>query len=77
MPCQQFVTIPLGPVVQVLYGSLETANRMHYCKWATANILEYTQMCGRKLKEYNDTTCGRDYLEAVKIGIIKYQDMIM
>ena len=34
-------------------------------------------MCGRKLKEYNDTTCGRDYLEAVKIGIIKYQDMIM
>src|SRR5712672_2036668 len=29
-PHRQFITILLGPVIQALYGSLETAEKMHY-----------------------------------------------
>ena len=75
MPPWQFVTIPLGPVIQALYGSPETAGKMHYHKQAMAKILEYAQMHGGMLKEYNDTTCGCDYLEAFKAGKIKNDDI--
>ena len=75
VPQRQFVTIPLGPVIQALYGSPETVGKMHYRDQATAKILEYAQLHGGMLKEYNDTTCGRDYLEAVKAGKIKNDDV--
>ena len=75
VPQRQFVTIPLGPVIQALYGSPETAGKMHYREQATAQILEYAQTHGGKLKGYYDTTCGRDYLEAVKTGKIKNDDV--
>lgn len=47
-PCRQFATIPLGPVIQALYGSLEMADLMHYRGQTTADILEYAQMHGGK-----------------------------
>ena len=76
-PVRQFITIPLGPVIQALYGSLDTAEKMHYREQATADILGYARTHDGKLKEYNDTTCGRDYLEAVKSGKIKTQDIFV
>jgi len=40
-PVRQFITIPLGPVIQALYGSVDTTEKMHYCKQATADIIRY------------------------------------
>src|SRR5260370_15378681 len=34
-------------------------------------------MRGGKVKEYNDTTCGRDYLEAIEAGRIKDYDVLV
>ena len=81
-PCRavtqrQFITIPLGPVIQALYGSPETANKMHYRAQATTEILKYARMHGGKVKKYCDTTCGHDYLEAVKAGKIKNHDVLV
>jgi hypothetical protein len=76
-PHRQFITIPLGPVIQALYGSPETAQKMHYRERTTADILEYARTHGGKLSEYNDTTCGRDYLEAVETGKIKNGDVLV
>ena len=64
-------------MIQALYGSLETADKMHYRERATADILEYAQTHSGKLKEYNDTLCGRNYLEAVKTGKIKNDDVLV
>jgi hypothetical protein len=61
-PHRQFITIPLGPVIQALYGSLETAEEMHHCKHTMTELLEYARAHSGNLKEYSDTTCGRDFL---------------
>ena len=76
-PHRQFITVPLGPVIQALYGSLETAEKMHYRERATTKILEYAREHNGKLNEYNDTTCGRDYLDAVETGKIKNDDVLV
>ena len=76
-PHRQFITIPLGPVIQALYGSLETAEKMHYRERTTANILEHARTHRGSVREYSDTTCGQDYLDAVKTGKIKKDDVLM
>ena len=76
-PRRQFITIPLGPVIQALYGSPETADKMHYRERATAEILEYARTHDGNINEYNDTTCGRDYLKAVETGKIKDHDVLV
>jgi Transposase family tnp2 len=67
----------LGPVIQALYGLLETAERMHYCERTTAKALEYARTHGGRVKEYSDTICGRDYLDTVKAGNIKEDDILV
>ena len=76
-PHRQFITIPLGPVIQALYSSPETAKKMHYREQTTDEILEYARMHGGKVKEYSDTTCGRDYLDAVEAGKITKDDVLV
>ena len=76
-PHRQFITIPLGPIIQALYGSPEIAEKMHYREQATTEILDYARTHNGKVKEYNDTTCGRDYLEAVEDGRIKSDDVLV
>jgi hypothetical protein len=76
-PHRQFIIILLGPVIQALYGSLETAEKMHYCERATSDILDYAREHDGKLKDYIDTTCGRDYLCAVQAGTIKNDDILV
>lgn len=76
-PLRKFISIPLGPVIQALYGSCETAEKMHYRERTTDEILEHAQAHGGSIKEYSDTTCGWDYLEAVKMGKIKKDDVLV
>jgi hypothetical protein len=75
-PHRQFLTISLGPVIQALYASPDTAGMMHYHERTTAQILKYAQTNGRMLKEYNDTTCGYNYLDAVKTGKINWTSQL-
>ena len=77
VPCRQFVTIPLGPIIQALYASPNTAYNMHYRERTTTEILKYARTHDRKLKEYNDTICGRDYLDAVEAGKISRDDVLV
>ena len=76
-PRRQFITIPLGPVIQALYASPDTAEKMHYREQTTADILRYAETHGGNLEEYNDTTCGRNYLDAVRTGKINRDDVLV
>jgi len=76
-PHRQFVTIPLGPVIQALYGLLETAEKMHYREHTTTEILEYAQTYDGNLKEYSNTTCGCEFLNAVETRRIKNHDVLV
>lgn len=62
--CRQFLTIPIGPVIQALYRSAETAALMHYLEDMTEKILGHAEENGGEIKEYNDTACGKDSLQA-------------
>jgi len=53
----------LGPVIQVLYGSLKTAEEMHHRERTMTELLEYARAHSGNLKEYSDTTCGCDFLD--------------
>ena len=74
---RKFISIPLGPVIQALYRSLGTAHNMHYRESKTTKILEHARTHGGEIKEYDDTTCGRDYLDAVRAGKIKKDDVLV
>ena len=64
-------------MIQALYASPNTAEKMHYCEWKTVEILEYAWTHDGKVKKYNDTTCGREYLNAVKTGKISKDNILV
>jgi hypothetical protein len=76
-PQRQFTTIPLGPVIQSMYRLEDTATQMHYRDRKTNEILEYARNNGGQIKEYNDTMCGSDYLDAWQAGKIKKGDILL
>ncbi|KAG6839700.1 hypothetical protein C0991_012488, partial [Blastosporella zonata] len=43
-PCKQFATIPIGPVIQALYGSPEVSKQMHYLEKELAKNLEHSML---------------------------------
>jgi hypothetical protein len=61
----------------VLYALPNTAEKIHYYEWKTAEILEYAQTHDGKLKEYNDTICGHNYLNAVETGKIDKDNILV
>ena len=75
--CAMNVTIPLGPVIQALYASPETAEKMHYREQTTDKNLAYARAHGGQLKEYSDTTCSKDILDAVESGRITKDDVLV
>src|SRR5712672_3470467 len=50
---------------------------MHYRERTTAELLEYARAHSGNLREYSDTTCGRDFLESVATGKIQDHDIIV
>ena len=64
-------------MIQALYGSLETAKKMHYCERTTADILEHARTHGGSIREYSNTTYSQDYLDAVETGKIKKDDVLV
>lgn len=76
-PVQQFVTIPLGPVIQSLYASSETAECMHYLEDRLQSIIEYAESHNGWIPIYDDTACGRELLEAWNTGLFKQGDVAL
>ena len=48
---------------------------MHYQETTTKAILKHAEQNGGRLKEYNDMTCSREYLDACHVGKINNGDV--
>jgi hypothetical protein len=78
VPRKQFHTIPIGPQLQALWRSPESAHDMGYRKRCTEHILdELRRQHGRRTSPYHDFFDGTDYLEAVQAGKINWDDMVL
>lgn len=69
---QKFQTIPIGPQLQAAYRHPESAKNMHYRAERTAHVL-----AGGPPEVYDDYTMGSDYLDAVRKGQIKENDIAL
>ena len=64
---QTFATIPIGPVIQALYGSHNIADQMHYLERRLAQNADCVQTHS-KLPSYDNTACGQELLDAWNLG---------
>jgi hypothetical protein len=75
---QEFYTIPLGLQLQALFGSPESAKKLHYRREKTAEILATMDEDGNlDIPVYEDLFHGKDYLDAVNRGDIKDHDVVV
>ena len=75
---RQFHTIPVGPQLQALYRSPESANLMRHRHRCTQEILGRLDPQGRlNIQFYDDVYIGMDYLQAVKDGSINQNDITL
>src|SRR6266702_4656476 len=74
---RRFSTIPIGPVVQALYGSHEIAEQMHYLEQKLAENLNYARLNNDRLDSYDDTACGNALLDAWRAGSFKKSDVAL
>jgi hypothetical protein len=66
---QEFYTFPIGPQLQALFRSPESAKNMHYRRVKTQEILD--------ISVYEDYLQGAEYLAAVERGDIKETDLVL
>jgi hypothetical protein len=71
-----FATVPIGPVIQALYGSHDTADHMHYLERMLAQNTDYVQTHGG-LPAYDDTACGQELLDAWNSGSFGRSDIAL
>ena len=76
-PQKRFSTIPIGPIIQALYGSRELAEHMHYLERALAENLKHAREHSGKLARYNDTACGGELLAAWDSGAFGRSDIAL
>lgn len=75
---QEFYTIPLGPQLQALFRSEESAKDMHYRREKTQEILDMVDDDGNlNIPVYEDLLHGSDYLDAVLHGDITDTDVVV
>src|SRR6202142_2081176 len=74
---QEFHTIPIGPQLQALWRSEESATSMHYAEIRTKEILKELEINEGVLESYEDVVNGSDYLEAVSSGRIGPHDALL
>lgn len=73
---QTFATIPIGPQIQALYRSPESAEAMGYRNRKTKEILQQLADHG-ELEEWDDVFCGSEYIEAVAREDITENDTVI
>ncbi|KAK1223041.1 hypothetical protein PQX77_014118 [Marasmius sp. AFHP31] len=76
-PIKQFLTVPTTPWLQAFYRSVKTAELMHYRERETAELLKYAAENQGRIRTYNDTICGKNYLDGVQAGKIRKQDIVL
>jgi len=76
-PQRQFHNIPLGPQLQALWRSPETAKKMCHRSQETKRILEELERDSNCIKEWKDIYHGTTYLDTVCAGKIKDKDMVL
>ena len=70
--------IPLGPQIQAMYRSPESADHMNYHAHKTKEIIDMIEQNGGQINisTYEDFVHGQDYIEAVQRGDIGENDVI-
>lgn len=75
---RQFYSIPLGPQLQALRRSPESAEKMQYRAELTAKILQELDDTGLNFPVvYEDVFHGNEYIQAVRDGKITTKDMVL
>ena len=73
---RRFSTVPIGPVIQALYGSCEIADHMHYLERRLARNVEHVRVHDR-LDKYDDTACGQELVDAWNSGTFGCSDIAL
>jgi hypothetical protein len=76
-PYQEFHTILIGPLLQALWRDPSSAQRFYYRRWKTWEIIAELQQNSGHLSSYDDFFYGSDYLENVKNGRIRDDDIVL
>ncbi|KAI0054504.1 hypothetical protein BV25DRAFT_1873322 [Artomyces pyxidatus] len=76
VPRQVYHTIPLGPQLQALWRSPESARALRYRSKITEEVIEELRQ-GHQIEIYEDIVHGSDYLKAVQRGDIGPNDMVV
>jgi hypothetical protein len=78
VPRRQFPTIPIGPVIQALYRTPESAKEMGYFVDRLVELDEYLRQPETShLPKYDDTCCGSEFIELYRDGKIKKGDVLL
>ena len=69
--------MPLGPQLQALYCNSESAKKMLYRRKRTQEIIRDLHGNDGVLESYDDFLSGQEYLEAVRMGHIGENDIVL
>lgn len=72
-----FCTIPIGPQIQALFSSPESAKAMDYRRERTQQIVESATGGRLEVPSYDDFVSGSSYLSAYQNGDIKDDDVML
>ena len=76
IPQKSFTTFPVGPQLQAHWRSPRSAEKMHYRRKKTKDILRDRDLdTGEPV--WDDIMSGSDYLESVESGTIKDEDVVL
>ena len=76
-PRKRFTTVPIGPVIQALYGSHDMAEHMHYLERSLSENADHARHAEGSLGRYDDISCGKDILYAWNSGAMKKNDVAL
>jgi len=76
VPCQEFHTIPIGPQLQALYRSPESASCAHYLRSESHCMHAELDHAG-SLDQYSDVLHGMDLIKVFEDGCIDENDIVL
>jgi hypothetical protein len=69
--------VPIGPVIQVFYGSRDVADMMHYLERRLATNSEQIRLNSGYLDKYDDTSCGKELINAWNKGTFQKSNIAL
>ena len=71
-PRMQFTTIPIGPILQALYHSYDSAEKLQYFVTRLEQLAELPH-----IEVYDDTCCGSEFINLFRTGGIRLGDIVL